>query len=180
MCLCALPNGRLNFTTLSLFVSLNLPVCISLSHTLLSLLLLADQQQAEADWEGVQSEACQICPGNQFSLLPFHFIFLFFYSTMWWNRQNVLMGERWWHTHTHTHCKLPWPFLLSTCARAQMYEKVHAEHSCQCQSTKVHIRVKFVKLCYLTFISPSFIPVSKVRAFLSGFKFTHNSSPYLC
>lgn len=175
MCLCALPNGRLNFTTLSLFVSLNLPVCISLSHTPLSLLLLADQQQAEADWEGVQSEACQICPGNQFSLLLFHFIFLFFYSTMWRNRQNVLMVGKV-DTHTHTHST----FLLSRCARAQMYEKVHAEHSCQCQSTKVHIRVKFVKLCYLSFISLSFIPVSKVRAFLSGFKFTHNSSPYLC
>ena len=73
---CAHPDRRFNFTTTSLFVSLYPSVCISLSHTPLSL-LVADQQQVEADWEGVQSEARQVCPGNRFfssTLFPTPFI----------------------------------------------------------------------------------------------------------
>lgn len=70
-----LPYRRLNFTTLSFFVSLSFhpftylpltPPPTSSPH-----LCVADQQQDEADWEGVQSEAHQVCPGNQFLRLPF-------------------------------------------------------------------------------------------------------------
>lgn len=93
-----------SISQLILFVSFYLSVCISLSHTPLSL-LVADQQQVEADWEGVQSEARQVCPGNQFSLPPlfslFHFIFLFFTKPLqktgqmsWW--------ERWGSSHEST------------------------------------------------------------------------------
>lgn len=108
---CALPDRRFNFTTTSLFVSLYPSVCISLSHTPLSL-FVADQQQVEADWEGVQSEARKVCPGKHFFLFypishPFHFIFLFFPWTAWKIRQMYRWeGWRkhtWKHTHVHTY-----------------------------------------------------------------------------
>lgn len=107
VCLCALPNRIFNFTTLSLSLCLSIHLSAYLFLTLSLSLFVADQQQVEADWEGVQSKACQVCPGNHFfSTAPFplfHFTFLFFFPLnhmkVW---TNVLMGEVRKHVWKHT------------------------------------------------------------------------------
>lgn len=90
-----------------------LPVCehISISHSLL--LLVAGQQQVEADWEGLQSEADQVCPGNHFFIPAF---FTFLYPLLILFLLNYLRRQMYWwpvrkHTQTHTLQAPGCPFL---------------------------------------------------------------------